>query len=229
MGTFSALSLEMTKGQQHFILKWICFSPSFTRWGLKDSSQHEGSNTDVHREPTSCETPGTGSLIWGMALPLEGTGAISQIRKRRHRFLIRLKTRASKPKGLFPHFTLWSVCFRKLVHQAQLLWRTVWSVLKKKKTTESYHMIPQSHPWAYIQKIRQLCSPMATAALFTRVKIRKQPKCPSTDEWMRRCGVLLRHKKEWNNAICSNMGVPREYRTKWSKSDRERQIPYDII
>ena len=72
---------------------------------------------------------------------------------------------------------------RKLVHQAQLLWRTVWSVLKKKKktttTTESYHMIPQSHPWAYIQKIRQLCSPMATAALFTRVKIQKQPNCPS--------------------------------------------------
>ena len=143
MATFSALSLEMTKGQQHFILKWICFSPSFTRWGLKDSSQHEGSNTDLHWEPTNCETPGTGSLIWGMALLLEGTGATSQIRKRRHRFLIRLKTRASKPKDLFPHFTLWSVCFRKLVHQAQLLWRTVWSVLKKKKNNNNnYRELP---------------------------------------------------------------------------------------
>ena len=33
-------------------------------------------------------------------------------------------------------------------------------------------------------------------------------------------------KKEWNNAICSNMDGPRDYHTKWSKS--ERQIPYDI-
>ena len=35
-------------------------------------------------------------------------------------------------------------------------------------------------------------------------------------------------KKEWNNAICSNMDGPRDYHIKWSKSERERQIPYDI-
>ena len=41
-------------------------------------------------------------------------------------------------------------------------------------------------------------------------------------------GILLSHKKEWNNAICSNMDRPRDCHTKWSKSDRERQISYDI-
>ena len=41
-------------------------------------------------------------------------------------------------------------------------------------------------------------------------------------------GILLSHKKEWKNAICSNMDEPRDYHTKWSKPDRERQIPYDI-
>ena len=41
-------------------------------------------------------------------------------------------------------------------------------------------------------------------------------------------GMLLSHEKEWNNAICSNMDGPRDYHTKWSKSDRERQILYDI-
>ena len=41
-------------------------------------------------------------------------------------------------------------------------------------------------------------------------------------------GILLGHKKEWNNAICSNMDEPRDYQTKWSKSDRERQISYYI-
>ena len=41
-------------------------------------------------------------------------------------------------------------------------------------------------------------------------------------------GILLRHKKGWNNAICSYMVGPRDYHSKWSKSDRERQMPYDI-
>ena len=41
-------------------------------------------------------------------------------------------------------------------------------------------------------------------------------------------GILLSHKKEWNNAICSNIDGPRDYHTKRSKSDRERQISYHI-
>ena len=39
-------------------------------------------------------------------------------------------------------------------------------------------------------------------------------------------GILLSHKKEQNNTICSNMDATRDYHTKWSKS--EGQIPYDI-
>ena len=41
-------------------------------------------------------------------------------------------------------------------------------------------------------------------------------------------GILLSRKKEWNNAICSNIYGPRDYLTEWNQSDRERQIPYDI-
>ena len=40
--------------------------------------------------------------------------------------------------------------------------------------------------------------------------------------------ILLSHEIERNNAICSNMDGPRDYHTKWSKPDRERQISYDI-
>ena len=40
-------------------------------------------------------------------------------------------------------------------------------------------------------------------------------------------GILLSHKKERNNTICSNMNATGDYPTKWSKSERERQI-YDI-
>ena len=35
-------------------------------------------------------------------------------------------------------------------------------------------------------------------------------------------------KKEWTNASYSNLNATRDYHTKWSKSDKERQIPYDI-
>ena len=41
-------------------------------------------------------------------------------------------------------------------------------------------------------------------------------------------GISLSHKKEWNNAICSNMDGPRDDHSKWSKLDRRRQISYDI-
>ena len=41
--------------------------------------------------------------------------------------------------------------------------------------------------------------------------------------------LLPSHKKEWNNAICSNIDGPGDYHTKWSKPERERKIPYDII
>ena len=56
----------------------------------------------------------------------------------------------------------------------------------------------------------------------------------STDRWMHKLdmvhiynGVLLSHQKP-NDAICSNTDAAREYHTKWSKSERERLIPYDI-
>ena len=62
----------------------------------------------------------------------------------------------------------------------------------------------------------------------------KQPKCPLTFEWMKKMQYIyiieknLSLKKEWNNTICSNMDGPRVYCTNWSKSEKERQVPYDI-
>ena len=69
--------------------------------------------------------------------------------------------------------------------------------------------------------------------LFTVAKAWKQPKCPWAEEWIRKMWYTYTTeyysamKKEWNNAIRSNMDGPRDYRTTWSKSDGGRQIPYD--
>ena len=66
-------------------------------------------------------------------------------------------------------------------------------------------MIQQYHSWAYIRKktiIRKdTGTPMFTAELFAITKTWKQYKCPSTDEWIKKCGtyiyngLLLSHKK----------------------------------
>ena len=73
--------------------------------------------------------------------------------------------------------------------------------------------------------------PVFVVALFTIAKTWKQPKGPSTEEWIKKMWYIyihwnISHKKEWNNAIYSNMDGPRDYRTKWSKSERERQVSY---
>ena len=53
---------------------------------------------------------------------------------------------------------------------------------------------------------------MLIAALFTRVQMWKQPKCPSTDEWIKMWyvysnGILLSHKKERSSTISGNMNI----------------------
>ena len=50
------------------------------------------------------------------------------------------------------------------------------------------------------------------------------------DGWKKMCyvythtfiynGILLGHKEEQNDAICSNMDATRDYNTKWIKSER---------
>ena len=41
-------------------------------------------------------------------------------------------------------------------------------------------------------------------------------------------GILLSHKKEWNNAIYRNMDATRDYHTQWSKAERDGQIINDV-
>ena len=50
--------------------------------------------------------------------------------------------------------------------------------------------------------------PIFITALFTTAKTWKQPKCPLTDEWIKKTwniyiynGILLSHKKEWSNGL----------------------------
>ena len=70
---------------------------------------------------------------------------------------------------------------------------------------------------------------MVTAALLTKTKTWKQPKCPSTEECVKEDvvhlynGILLSHKKQQNNATCSNMEMNLEIIILTEVSPRERE------
>ena len=117
---------------------------------------------------------------------------------------------------------------RKLV---QPLWRTVWIFLKKLKIELPYDpAIPLLD--IYLEKMKSLIwkdtyISVFIPALFVTAKTRKQPKCPQTEEWIKKiwCIYAMKYdsaiKKEKNDGTPSNMDGSRNYHTKWSKSDRQ--------
>ena len=69
----------------------------------------------------------------------------------------------------------------------QPLWRTVWRFLKKLKIEPPYDpAIPLLgiYPEKTITQ-KDTCIPLFIAALFTIARTWKQPKCPSTEEWIK--------------------------------------------
>uniref|UniRef100_A0A9L0S4Z6 Uncharacterized protein n=1 Tax=Equus caballus TaxID=9796 RepID=A0A9L0S4Z6_HORSE len=77
----------------------------------------------------------------------------------------------------------------------QLLWETIWWVLKKLKIELPYDpTIPLLGTYTKELKVgsqRDVCTPVFVAALFTIVKRLKQPKRPSTGEWITRCDTHM--------------------------------------
>ena len=74
----------------------------------------------------------------------------------------------------------------------QPLWRTAWSFLKRLKI-ELPHDPAIPLLGIYPEKTiiqKQTCTTMFTAALFTITTTWKQPKCPSTDEWIKKMGHI---------------------------------------
>ena len=67
-------------------------------------------------------------------------------------------------------------------------------------------MTQQSHCWAYTLRKPQFekntCTPIFIAALFTIAKTWELPKCPSTDEWLRKMWYIYTMK--YSSAIKRN-------------------------
>ena len=73
------------------------------------------------------------------------------------------------------------------LHFTSLL-RTIWRFLKKLNRTTTWPSNPTTGPYGFEKAITQkeTCTPVIIAALFTRARTWKQPRCPSTDEWIKR-------------------------------------------
>ena len=92
----------------------------------------------------------------------------------------------------------------------QPLWRRGWRFLKKLKIELPHDpVIPVLgiHP----EKTRMLvqkdtCTPMFIAALFTIARTWKQPKCPSTDKWIKQMWCI--HTMEYYSVIKKNEILP---------------------
>ena len=76
----------------------------------------------------------------------------------------------------------------------QPLWRTVWRFLKKLKIELLYDpaiallgIYPKDTD---VVKRRAICTPMFIAAMAMVAKLWKEPRCPSTDEWIRKMGPI---------------------------------------
>uniref|UniRef100_A0A8D0NSW9 DUF1725 domain-containing protein n=1 Tax=Sus scrofa TaxID=9823 RepID=A0A8D0NSW9_PIG len=99
-------------------------------------------------------------------------------------------------------------------------------------------MTQQFHSWASIWTKLSLkkdtCTHLFIAALFTTAKTWKQPRYPSTDDWIRKMRCI--YTMECYSAIKKNEIMP--FAATWMeletlilsevKSERGRQIPYDI-
>ena len=81
---------------------------------------------------------------------------------------------------------------------------------------------------------KDTCIPLFIPTLFTIAKTWKQPKCPSTNERIKKMWYIYTVEYHWtitkekNNAICNSMEGTRDSLTKWSKSKRKTHTIYMI-
>ena len=86
----------------------------------------------------------------------------------------------------------------------QPLWEMVWKFLKKwhKTTIWPRNPTPRHIPWEN-QIEKDTCIPLFIASLFTIARTRKQPRCPSTDEWIKKLWYI--YTMEYYSAIKRNI------------------------
>ena len=115
---------------------------------------------------------------------------------------------------------------------------------KNRATIWSYNPTP-GHISRENDNLKRYIYPSVHSRLFTIAKTEKQPKCPSTNEWMKMWWVYThththththtqwnisqpKKKKKWHNANCSIIALS-EIIIKWSKSEEDKYHTISLI
>ena len=122
----------------------------------------------------------------------------------------------------------------------QLLWKTVWRFLKKLKIELPFDPAI-ARLGIYLKDTgvlihRGTCTPMFMAALSTIAEVWKEPKCPSTDEWIKKMWFM--YTGEYYLAMRKNEILP--FAAMWmeledimlseiSQSEKDRYHMFSLI
>ena len=111
------------------------------------------------------------------------------------------------------------------------IWRTVWRFLRKLKIDLPYDpaiallgIYPKDTD---VVKRRAICTPMFIAAMATVTKLWKEPRCPSTDKWIKRIWSIYTmeyyapiRKDEYPNFLSTWMGLEEIMLSEISQAER---------
>ena len=140
------------------------------RYFFKDTQKHMKNtwkNAQHHSLAEKCKS----KPQWGITSHQSGCSSSKNLRTK--------NSGGCGEKGTFLHY--WWEC-----KSIQQLWRTVWGFLKRLGIKLLYDpAIPplSKYPEEHIIQ-KDTYTPMFTAALFTTSRTWKQPRYPSTDEWL---------------------------------------------
>ena len=127
-------------------------------------------------------------------------------------------------------FHCWWKC--KLI---QPLWKTVWRFLRKLGIKPPYDpAIPLVGIYPEETKIeKDICIPLFIAALFTIARTWKQPRCPSTDEWIKKLWYIYTMKyysamkrNKYESVLLRWMNLETVIQSEVSKKDKNK---YSIL
>ena len=133
-------------------------------------------------------------------------------------------------------------------HLVEHLLRQSWLRIKQASGEQNYHMTQEFHSWVHIHasptKKKKKPKHSINWKRYTNPNVHSSIVCNchpmevpyvSINRWMdnedvvyKYNGILLNHKKKEILPFATTCGLRRHY-NKWSKSNRERQILYDLI
>ena len=113
----------------------------------------------------------------------------------------------------------------------QSLWKTVWRFLKKLKIELSYDpaiaLLGIDPKDTDAVKRRAICTPVFIAAMATITNLWKEPKCPSTDQWIKKMLSIYTveyyspiRKEEYPTSASTWMGVAEMVMSDVSQTER---------